>query len=198
MEIIIGSQNLHKIREIRWFFKIFPKVDLLSLLNFPEFSPQEETLDDIKEVAIAKAVSTAKELNRWVLADDSGLFVPALAGAPGVLSRRYASNEATDGENRQKLLQALKGMEGIRRCAYFECCMALASPEGLKKVVSGQCHGYVAEHEKGRNGFGYDALFIKNDYDKTFAELDDPLKNRISHRGKAFEKLRPLLETLIL
>lgn len=87
-------------------------------------------------------------------------------------------------------------LSDIDRSAYFECCLVIASPEGIKKTVSGLCEGTILEEERGRNGFGYDPLFMKNDYDKAFAELDESTKNRISHRRKAIEKLLTTLETL--
>lgn len=197
MKIVIGSRNLHKIREIREMFKCFKNVDLFSLLNFPDYVPVEETEETLKGNAILKAQHAAKKLGQWVLADDSGLFVPSLGGGPGVRSRRYAGSEATDSENRQKLLKEMQDMQGFKRSAYLECCFALASPEKIKKCVTGSCEGYIADLERGRNGFGYDPIFIKNEYDKTFAELEEGIKNRISHRRKAFEKLLPTLETLI-
>jgi len=91
----------------------------------------------------------------------------------------------------------MNGMEGLERSAYFECCLALAGSKGLMKTVTGTCEGMIAGKEKGRNGFGYDAVFIKHDYDKTFSELDEQTKNRISHRRKAFDKLISLLENLL-
>lgn len=195
MEIVIASRNLHKIREFRDLLKSL-KLDVLSLLQFPDYRAPEETSLTFKENATLKAEHAAKALNRWVIADDSGLIVPALQGEPGVFSRRYAGDDATDADNRQKLLQRMQGMNDDARTAYFECCLALASPLGLKKCVTGRCEGMIASSEKGNHGFGYDSLFIKHDYDKTFGELDENTKNRISHRGKAVEKLAAALESL--
>jgi XTP/dITP diphosphohydrolase len=198
MEIVIGSNNLHKIREIRLMFKSLKNIDLLSLLNFPEFVPEEEPeVGTLKDIAVAKAERAAKALNKWVLADDSGLFVPALGGAPGIKSRRYACDDATDSENRKKLLSEMQDFNDLQRSAYFECCLALASPEKLIKCVVGTCQGHIALEETGRNGFGYDSIFIKNEYNKSFGELEESHKNRISHRWKAFEKLLPTLETSV-
>lgn len=196
MEIVLGSHNLHKIRELRAMFKCLKHLDCLSLLTFPGYVPLSESLSTLQEIAEAKALNAAKSLNKWVLADDSGLFVPALNGAPGVHSRRYACDDATDMENRQKLLNAMEGMEEINRSAYYECCLVLASPTGVVKSVTAQCQGCIILAERGRNGFGYDSLFVKSEYDKTFAEIEEATKNRISHRYKAFEKLLPTLEAL--
>lgn len=197
MEIVIASTNLHKIREFREMMKPFAAIDVLSLLNFPNYEPLPEEAPSFKENAVNKAEHAARTLNKWVLADDSGLVVPALNGAPGVRSRRYAGDDATDAENRKKLLTAMASLDGHRRNAYYECCLVLASPDGMKKCVTGLCEGSILTEERGRNGFGYDSLFVKNEYDKSFAEIDESTKNRISHRHKAFEKLAPTMETLV-
>jgi XTP/dITP diphosphohydrolase len=197
MEIVLASANLHKIREFRDMFKSLTHIELISMHQFNHYISPEETGQSFKENAIMKATHAAAHLNKWVLADDSGLIVPALQGEPGVKSRRYAGPDATDSENRMKLLQAMERLDGQERTAYFECCLALACPmTGLKKCVEGICEGYIVKEARGRHGFGYDPLFIKNDYEKTFAELDETIKNRISHRRKAFERLLTFLETL--
>ena len=196
MEIILATANLHKLREFREMFKSLNHLELMSLHAFPPYRAPEETGKTFKENAILKAEHAAKHLNHWVIADDSGLVVPALKGEPGVFSRRYAGLNATDQDNRSKLLQAMKDLKGQERIAYFECALALAGPQGLKKCVEGICEGRILEESRGRHGFGYDSLFVKNDYEKTFAELDETIKNRISHRRKAFERLLHALETL--
>lgn len=197
MELVIASTNLHKIREFRELLKNVKGIDVLSLLNFQNYQPLPEDLPTFKENAVRKAEYAAKTLGKWVLADDSGLVVPKLNGAPGVHSRRYAGEDATDAENRKKLLDEMRHLDEIHRSAYYECCLVLAGPEGMKKCTTGICEGIILKEERGRNGFGYDSLFVKGDYDKTFAELDETTKNRISHRFKAFEKLSPHLETLV-
>jgi XTP/dITP diphosphohydrolase len=197
MEILLASNNLHKIREFRQLFQRLQKtVELVSLIQFPHYKAPEETGLAFKENAIAKAVHAAKELQMWVLADDSGLVVPSLQGAPGVYSSRYAGIGATDKQNYEKLLGAMKNFSEQDRIAYFQCCLALANPFGLQKCVESICEGSIADTPRGRCGFGYDSIFIKTDYGKTFAELDDEIiKNKISHRGKAFERILPFLET---
>lgn len=196
MEIVLATDNLGKIREFKDMFKSLKHIDLISLRQFSDYIPPEETGKTFKENAILKAMHAAAHLQRWALADDSGLVVPALAGEPGVYSRRYAGVDATDSENRQKLLEAMQHLQDQERTAYFECCLALANPTGIQKYVEGICEGYIIREPRGRNGFGYDPLFVKNDYDKTFAELDETIKNRVSHRHKAFERLSTFLETL--
>ncbi|MBS0650193.1 MAG: RdgB/HAM1 family non-canonical purine NTP pyrophosphatase [Verrucomicrobia bacterium] len=196
MELVIGSRNIHKIREFRAILKPFVKFDLLSLIDFPQYSPPSETGATFEENAITKAVHAATELQRWVIADDSGIVIPALNGAPGVYSRRYAGENATDKENRLKLLKEMNHLDDACRQGYFECWIALASPQGLKKCAKGVSEGTITQEEKGSLGFGYDPIFIKHEYGKTFAELEEDIKNRISHRRKALDKILPALEAL--
>ena len=198
MELVIASTNLHKIREFREMLKFLKGIELLSLLDFPDYEAPEETEPSFFGNAALKARKASSTLKKWALADDSGLVVPRLQGAPGVYSARYAGENATDSDNRKKLLDAMKHMTDIDRSAYFECCLVLCSPEGQEKSVTGTCEGYLITEERGRNGFGYDSLFIKNGYDKTFAELKEDIKNRISHRYKALEKLSLVIESLKL
>lgn len=197
MEIVIASTNVHKIREFRSLLKTLKKrFDVLSILDFPSYIPPEEIGETFEENVSLKAIHAAKTLNKWVLADDSGLIVPALQGRPGIHSARYAGDNATDRENRIKLLLEMKGLQESGRFAYFECWIALASPKGLEKIEKGICEGVILEEEKGSSGFGYDPIFRKHEYSKTFAELDEAIKNRVSHRRKAFDKILLLLESL--
>jgi XTP/dITP diphosphohydrolase len=196
MDILIATTNGHKIREIRTLLKPLNKFDFYSLLDFPHYVQPEETGNSFEENALLKALHAAKELKKLAIADDSGLVVPALGGAPGVYSARYAGPEATDKENRRKLLKEMALLEGIARSAYFECCIVLASPEGAKKIVNATCEGIIIKEERGGHGFGYDPLFIKHDYSQTFGELEEHLKNQVSHRAKALQKLKLTLENL--
>lgn len=197
MELVIATSNLHKLREFRSLLKPVFSGDLLSLSEFPDYIPPQETGSTFEENAILKAVHAATSLNRWVLADDSGLVVPSLLGAPGVYSARYAGKGSSDLENRKKLLREMASFTEERRNAYFECWIALASPSGLKKSVNAKCEGSIIFEDRGGLGFGYDPIFLKHDYNKTFSELDEETKNRISHRGKALNKLLPTLENLL-
>lgn len=194
--IVIASSNVHKIREFREMLKPLKIFDVHSLLNFPDYIPPEETGNSFEENAILKAVHAAKTLGMLALGDDTGLVVPALNGEPGLFSKRYAGADATDSDNRRKLLYALKGKSGLERSAYIECCLALADAQGIRKTVTARCEGIIAMEERGKEGDGYDPLFIKNDYDKTYAELGENVKNRISHRRKAFDKISLTLESL--
>lgn len=196
-DLVLATTNGHKIREIRSLLKPLNRFDIYSLLDYPDYTPPPETGETFEENAEIKAVDAARTFNKWVLADDSGLVVPALEGAPGVFSARYAGENASDKDNRKKLLQEMANLEGERRSAYFVCCIVLASPSGdVKKQVLGTCEGRIIDKERGGNGFGYDPLFIKYDYNQTFAELGESIKNQISHRAKALEKIRIFLEML--
>lgn len=197
MEIILATTNFHKIREFREMFKSLPHLELISLHQFPNYVPPEETGGTIKENAILKAEQAARQFKMWAMADDAGLFVPILNGEPGIYSARYAGPNASAHENCTKLLQKMASfISPEERTAYCECCLALSSPQGLRKCVEGKCEGYLTEVPRGRNGGGYDPVFVKNDYEKTFGELDENVKNRISHRRKAFERLKAYLENL--
>lgn len=197
-ELVIASTNMHKIREFRSMLKSVSNIDILSLSDFPNYVPPEETGSTFEENAILKATHAAKSLRRYVLADDSGLTVPALNGSPGIYSARYAGNQASDFENRKKLLAEMAHLMDEDRNAYYECCIALASPEGVKKTVKGTCEGIISPHDKGGSGFGYDPIFIKHGYNKSFAELGDLVKNKVSHRRKALDKILNTLESIAL
>ncbi len=198
MQLVIASTNLHKIREIRAILRPQVNLDILSLHDFPDYRPPPETGATFEENAFAKATYAATALKKWVIADDSGLVIPALGGKPGVYSSRFAGENATDKENREKLLQELDKIGEEERIGYYACAMALASPDGIQKQVYATCEGRLCTEERGGQGFGYDPLFIKSDYNKTLAEIDEATKNRISHRRKALDKLLPALEQLSL
>ncbi len=196
MELVIASSNVHKIRECRSILRRLRFLDVLSLLDFPHYQPPEETGRSFEENARLKALHAAQALDKWVIADDSGLVVPALHGEPGVYSARFAGANATDKENRRKLLEKMSHLQDPDRAAYFECWIALASSQGVVRTVSGLCEGSITPEEHGSQGFGYDPLFLKYEYSKTFAEMDEETKNRISHRRKALDKILPTLESI--
>lgn len=195
IELVLATTNSHKIREFKAMLK-GTHFDIRTLLDFPHYVQPSETENTFEGNARLKAEHAAKALNRWVLADDSGLVVPALDGAPGVYSARYAGDNATDHDNRKKLLHLMQHLQEEDRHAYYECCLVLASPSGVKKCASAVCEGTLLAGEKGGGGFGYDPLFLKDGYGKTFAELDESIKNRVSHRRKAYDKLIPTLESI--
>jgi XTP/dITP diphosphohydrolase len=196
--LVVASTSVHKVREFRAMLKAVPLLDVLSLIDFPGYTAPAEVGMTFEENALLKAEHAAVELQHWVLADDSGLVVPAIGGKPGIYSARFAGNSATDADNRKKLLDTMHHLLDDDRAAYYECCLALASPGGaIRKVVRGTCEGKILLQERGGGGFGYDPLFVKHEYNKSFAELEESIKNRISHRRKAFDKLLPAIESLI-
>jgi XTP/dITP diphosphohydrolase len=195
MEIVIASTNLHKVRELREMFKSQFDIEVLSLLDFPDYSSPKSLPQDFKANSTTKASHAAQALNRWVLADDSGLVIPALQSDPKSPTR-YEGTKDTTPANRAELLEKMQAYTHLKRAAYYICSLALAGPQGLKKTVTAQCEGLILTQERGNRGFGFDTLFIKHDYDKSFGELDETSINRISHRRKAFDKMLPTLESL--
>lgn len=197
IEVVVATHNLHKLREIKEMCRMFDWVDLVSLRLFDEYTPPEETGKTFEENAVLKAEHFGKTFDKWVIADDSGLVVPALKGAPGVFSARYAGPAATDNENLQKLLKEMEFFDDMDRSAYYECVLALYNPiKGATKIVRGISEGQILKSPRGSNGFGYDPVFQKYEYEKTFGELDETTKNRVSHRRKAFDKLVPHIESI--
>jgi XTP/dITP diphosphohydrolase len=157
-----------------------------------------EDADTFAGNARKKASETARALGRWVVADDSGLAVDALGGAPGVLSARYAGTHGDDEANNRKLLDALADVPDERRGAAFACALALADPDGVIHLEShGACRGRIVHQPLGRGGFGYDPLFLVLEYHRTFGELSPLVKQQLSHRARAFARLRPGLDRLI-
>lgn len=199
MELVIATTNFHKILELKAMIRSQLKdIEFLSLRDFPNYIAPEERGASFAEITELKALHAAKSLGFYTIADDSGLVVPALNGEPGLFSRRYAGESATDKENIDKLVGKLNAIRDEDRFAFFECALSLASPTGIIKTTTGICEGHLLLEPRGRSGFGYDSIFIKHDYNKTFAELEEDIKNRISHRRKAFDKLIPHLEAELL
>jgi XTP/dITP diphosphohydrolase len=204
MEIVIASKNKGKIKEIRHFFSsiLMPQnvkgIKWLSFEDFEDFPDVDEGSESFIENAKLKAMHIAKFTGKTALADDSGLEVDAIGGNPGVTSSRYAGPDATDEENRRKLLAELKPVSLIeKRSARFKCVMALCSfGNNFINISEGVCEGRIGFHETGETGFGYDSIFIPEGFNNTMAELSDSEKNRISHRGKALEELAKFLKFL--
>ncbi|MGL4347838.1 MAG: RdgB/HAM1 family non-canonical purine NTP pyrophosphatase [Chlamydiales bacterium] len=192
---MIASTNSHKIREYSSLLQIIPNVNILNLNHFPTYIPPDETGTSFEANAIIKASHAADSLKMLTLGDDGGLVIPALEGEPGLYSRRYAGPHATDSENIQKILEKISLLPDTHRSAHFVCALALASPEELKKCVVATCEGEVLDRAKGNYGFAYDKIFLKYGYHKTFGELEESIKNKISHRNKAFMMLLPTLQT---
>ena len=188
MRIVCASANPHKVEELA---RLLP--------SWVELVPRPSDIGDIDEDAptlegnaIIKAVEIANHASEWAIADDTGLEVEALNGAPGVRSARFAGDHATDSENRELLLSKLDGV--MNRSARFRTVVALVSSKGDIHFVGGECVGTIAESERGDSGFGYDSLFIPADGDgRTFAEMTGPEKDAVSHRGRALAQIPELL-----
>lgn len=196
LELLLATRNKGKKREILGLLGDLP-IKILSLDDVPGAPDVVEDGETFRANAVKKAVELAAFSKRLTLADDSGLEVDALGGTPGVRSARFASENATDKDNNRKLLEMLRAIPEERRGASYRCAIAVASPEGLIDVVEGSCEGRIGVEEKGFNGFGYDSLFVRLDYNKTFGELDPSIKNRISHRARALERAKLILEKVL-
>jgi len=193
--LVLATRNPGKTREIRGLLEGFP----IEIRNLDDFGPTpdiEEDGDTFDENAFKKASFTAKVLGLPALADDSGLEVEALGGAPGVHSARYAGPSSTDDEKIAKLLQEMEGKEN--RSAAFMCVISIAVPSGVALTYEGRCEGLIAEAPAGENGFGYDPVFYYPPLKKTFAQLSAEEKNRVSHRGKALEELREEFDMVLV
>jgi XTP/dITP diphosphohydrolase len=184
MRLLVATRNAHKLDEIRAILAR-PDLDVIGLEALPGAPEIEEDGDTFEANAIKKAVTIARLAGTWVLADDSGLEVDALAGAPGVYSARYAGEPADYAANNRKLLRELAGIRNRR--ARFRCVMALSDPQGKTRTVEGRCEGHIIEAEAGTGGFGYDPLFVPEGARVTFAEMPAAEKNAISHRGRALQ-----------
>jgi XTP/dITP diphosphohydrolase len=185
MKLIIATRNAHKLEEIQAIFD-FKNLEVLSAFDFPDIPDVVEDGDTLEANAIKKAVEIAKATNCWAMADDSGLEVDALDGAPGIYSARYAGEPCDYAANNEKLLRELADEED--RSARFRTVIALSDPEGNIKTVAGACPGRIIEELRGTNGFGYDPLFVPEGHTETFAQLSSEVKNRISHRARALQK----------
>jgi XTP/dITP diphosphohydrolase len=174
------------------------RLEVTTLAEHPEMPEVVEDADSFAGNARKKATAAAVALGAWAVADDSGLAVDALGGAPGVHSARYAGGHGDDEANNRKLLEALADVPDDRRGAAFVCALALADPSGtIRAEVQARCRGRITREPRGDRGFGYDPLFLIREYHKTFGELGETVKHHLSHRARAFERLRPELERLI-
>jgi XTP/dITP diphosphohydrolase len=192
-ELLIGSGNLKKAEELALLLEGLPW-KVLSLRDMPALPEPEETGSSFAENALLKAKYYGDAFNLPCIADDSGLSVDALQGAPGVHSARYAGPDATDEENNIKLLQALSDCVWHERSARFVCCAVFYEPGGESHMEEGEIHGHISVAPYGCEGFGYDPLFVPAGEERCFAEMSLEEKQKISHRGQAFEKMRAFLE----
>lgn len=196
-KIILSSGNKHKVSEIKGILKDMPfeviSKDDLGYYNFDV----EEDGTTLEENALKKAKELHKLTKGIVIADDTGLFTDALNGEPGVYSARYAGEPASDKNNRVLLLKKLENIPFEKRTAYFKTIIAIIFEDGSKMTAEGKVDGTIGFEEKGENGFGYDSLFIVENTGRTFAEMTDDEKNKISHRARALQNLKKSLEEYI-
>lgn len=194
-QLAVASRNAHKLREIARICAAWP-VAWVTVHSDPRPWPEvEETGETYLENALLKARAVASALGLPAVADDSGIEVDALGGAPGPRSARYAGQDATDERNLHQLLGALKGVPASGRTARYRCVAALALPDGTELHAEDTCEGTLMRAPRGAAGFGYDPVFVPVGWDLTMAELTDEQKDRISHRGRAFRALAELVET---
>jgi XTP/dITP diphosphohydrolase len=196
MQLIVATRNTHKTREIEQI--LGAELVVRDLTTYPEISGITESGTSFEENAKLKAVAVSRKLPGLVIADDSGLEVEALGGAPGIHSARYAGASASDEERIAKLLSRLAKVDtkSNRRRARFRCALAVARDGQVLATFEGVVEGKIAKRPRGSHGFGYDPIFIPNGCEQTFAELPEKVKNNISHRAKAIQKLEANLPTL--
>ena len=196
-QILVATGNAGKIAELKKLLADLP-FQLLSLKDFPDVVEVAETCTTFAENARLKAQGYARQTGFLSLADDSGLEVSALGGAPGVFSARYAGENISDRFRMEKLLEELRLSASENRSARFVCAMALASKNGeIMHFVEEYCEGTIASEPRGANGFGYDPIFIPSGFDKTFGELPETVKQKISHRSRAAIKIIRYLRDFI-
>jgi len=192
--LVIATTNKNKVKEFQEILKDFP----VTLRSLSDFGPLPEAIEDgttFDDNAYKKAFHTARILGLPAIADDSGLVVEALDGAPGVYSARYAGDKATDKDNVDKLLEDMRGVKN--RNASFQCVLSIAVPSGPALTYEGSCKGVLLEKPKGESGFGYDPIFFFEELGKTFAECTAEEKNKVSHRGKALAELKAEIPQVI-
>lgn len=193
--MVIATRNAGKAAEIRELLHDFP-VEIKTLADFGPIPQAAETGATFEENAYLKASFTARVLGITAIADDSGLVIDALAGAPGVQSARFAGPEATDTQRCEKILQEMRGKSDRR--AFFECVLSIAVPTGAALTYYGRCEGRITDKPAGKNGFGYDPIFYYPPLCKTFAQLTRREKGRVSHRGKALAELKSEFDKVLI
>lgn len=194
MKLLLATTNKKKIEEFRHLFRDLP-LEILDLKLFPDIQEVEETGKTFEENAGLKALGYAAQTGCLTLAEDSGLSIDALEGAPGIYSARFSGVHGSDSENNLKVLRLMEKMPDNCRDAHYTSAIALAEAGRLIATVSGEVHGSIARSLRGNQGFGYDPLFFYLPFQKTFAEVSPEMKHQVSHRAKAFEKIKNALTT---
>lgn len=196
MEIVLATNNFDKVKEIKRILHGL-KIKILTLKDFPGLPEVREDGKTLRENAVKKAVQIARRTGKIALADDSGLEVKALGGKPGVHSSRFAGPGCTYNDNNRKLLRLMRGVPLPKRNARFVCMIAIAMSDGKARTVTGICKGKITPEIRGKQGFGYDPVFIPAGFKKTFAEMGLRIKNKISHRAEALIKARKILVPML-
>jgi len=194
-KLLLATNNQAKVREYKSLLHSLP-YELVTLAEQGITTVVSEVGETLEENARLKATLLADKSRLLALADDSGLAVDALGGEPGLLSARYAGENASDKDRVSYLLSRLKGVPWQKRSACFRCVIAIATPDGEVEFCSGECRGMITLDPRGEQGFGYDPIFYLPELDKTMAELPSEMKNQISHRGQAARKVYQVLERL--
>jgi XTP/dITP diphosphohydrolase len=193
MTIVLATRNKGKISELR---RLLDGWHVESCDVYPGCPVPDETGHTFQENALIKARIIASFTQEVTLADDSGLEVDALDGAPGIYSARFAGPNASDEANRRKLLHLLSTIPDAERTARFRCVIAISTPDGREWISEGVCEGHIGRQEMGKDGFGYDPLFIPDGYKQTFAALGKEIKNQISHRARALQQIMDILQSI--
>ena len=196
MKLVVATRNKKKLIEIKDILK-GTSLALVSLDAYKRVPVVLENGRSFRENAVKKAVKLARFTGELCLGEDSGLCVDALAGAPGVYSARFSGQDKSDAKNNLKLLKLLKGLPAAERKAHYVCAVALADRKGLIGVVEGDCQGRIDFEAKGSAGFGYDPLFYIPKYKKTFAQLGEKIKHKMSHRYYALKKAKPMIQKYV-
>ena len=195
--LVLGTRNRHKVVELRGLLSPLG-IELATLDSYSQAVEVVEDGDTFAANATLKATLQARHLKQWVLGEDSGIVVPALRGAPGVYSARYAGPIASDDANNRRLLRELEGFTSQQRAAHYVCHMTLADPEGhVRADCEATCHGRIRREIAGQGGFGYDPLFEVVEYHRTFGELSPLVKGALSHRSRAARMLAREIALLI-
>lgn len=192
MKLLVATRNPKKKKELKSLLKDL-KITVVTLRGFKNAPHVKEDRKTFTENAVKKAVTIARCTGLLTLADDSGLEVEALGGAPGIFSARFSGKGANDLKNNKKLLALLKGVPERKRRARFVCAIAIAWEGKILKIIKATISGYITDSRRGSCGFGYDPVFIPTGYKKTFAQLGPGVKNKISHRAKALLKAKKFL-----
>ncbi len=195
-QLVLGSRNRKKSQEIAELLAPYD-IQLVSVSEFPDVPEVVEDGNTFAENAMKKASEVSQQIHKWCLAEDSGLTVDALSGAPGIYSARFSGEDATDEKNNAKLIQELEAVPIAKRGAGYVCEIALSDPSGeIRLQAKGTCRGQITEAPRGENGFGYDPYFLIPEYHRTFGELSSAVKQQLSHRSRAFHRFIPQLVQL--